>query len=294
MRTVFFGKDGLLRSGWRFSFFLFAYLFVAGILIAAIMAGLSAMYGEEAGAGYLPLLLPFAASALVAIVLGWGAGRIFEDLSFASLGLSLSRRGLADLALGSVIGTAAIGCAVLIGAIGGGLRFELNTASSRASIAASLAFTLVIFAVGALSEEALFRGYLLQTLVRSRLAWLGVILTSVLFALAHNTNPSANVLSTVNTGIAGVWFALAYLKTRNLWFPLGIHLAWNWLQGPVLGINVSGMSQFSLDPLLRAADSGPVLLTGGDYGIEGGIACTVALLIALGVVYFLPVKPRSS
>src|SRR5205085_10829516 len=116
----------------------------------------------------------------------------------------------------------------------------------------------------------------------------GVVFTSMLFSAAHNANPSANWVSAFNTLLAGFWFAVAYLKFRNIWFPLGIHLMWNWLQGPVFGINVSGLSEFSPDPIMRATDKGPAILTGGNYGIEGGVACTIAIAISIGIVWFLP------
>jgi hypothetical protein len=77
-----------------------------------------------------------------------------------------------------------------------------------------------------------------------------------------------------------VWLAIAYLKTRNLWFPLGLHWAWNWTMGAVLGLPVSGIEALTPYPLLRATDLGPAWLTGGSYGIEGGAACTVALIIS--------------
>ncbi len=170
------------------------------------------------------------------------------------------------------------------------MTFTVNTASSSSAIGWTLVSTLAIFVAGAASEETLFRGYLLQTFARSRIAWIGVVVTSLLFAFAHNNNPSANPLALANTLLAGVWFAAAYFKTRDLWFPFGVHLAWNWLQGPFFGINVSGIAEFSPDPVLRAIDSGPAWLTGGSYGIEGGIACTIALIISTGLIYFLPIR----
>jgi membrane protease YdiL (CAAX protease family) len=174
--------------------------------------------------------------------------------------------------------------------IGRGITFTVNTTSAGSAIASTLLTSLLIMAAGAASEEALFRGYLLQTFARSRLAWIGVVITSLLFAFAHNDNPSANPLALANTVLAGGWFAAAYFKTSDLWFPFGIHLTWNWLQGPFFGINVSGIAEFSPDPVLKAIDSGPAWLTGGSYGVEGGIACTIALIISTGLIYLLPIR----
>jgi hypothetical protein len=133
--------------------------------------------------------------------------------------------------------------------------------------------------VAALAEEAAFRGYPLQTLTRSGLMWLGVLLTSVPFGFAHLLNP--NVVPGVtfaNTALAGVWLAAAYLKTRSLWFPLGVHWGWNLSLGWLFGLPVSGGRLVSTS-FLRGDDIGPAWLTGGDYGIEGGAACTVALIV---------------
>jgi hypothetical protein len=77
----------------------------------------------------------------------------------------------------------------------------------------------------------------LQTLSRAHLAWLGVLLTSVPFALIHLWNPHVvRGVTFTNTALAGVWLALAYLRTRSLWLPLGIHWSWNWALGSIFGL----------------------------------------------------------
>jgi len=132
----------------------------------------------------------------------------------------------------------------------------------------------------------LFRGYPLQTLARANLAWLGVVLTSVPFAAVHLANPNVVPGFTfVNTALAGVWLAIAYLRTRSLWLPFGLHWSWNWTQASLLGLPVSGINRVAPAPVLRAFNAGPDWLTGGAYGIEGGAACTVALLVSIVIVW---------
>jgi len=94
-----------------------------------------------------------------------------------------------------------------------------------------------------------------------------------------NNPNSTGVFPFINTALAGVWLAIAFLRTRTLWFPLGVHWAWNWALGSLFGLPVSGLTDLAPNPLLRGIDSGPAWLTGGSYGIEGGLACTVALII---------------
>jgi len=86
-----------------------------------------------------------------------------------------------------------------------------------------------------------------------------------------------------NTALAGIWLAAAYLRTRSLWLPLGVHWSWNWALGWFFGLPISGINLVS-NPLLQGQDSGPKWLTGGTYGIEGGVACTISLAI---VTFFL-------
>lgn len=292
MRRVFIDGHGRIRSGWRAALFLIAFLFVSYYLIQGALIVLAQLPFGGSAAGFLPLVLPFSIATVTTILLGWLFGKKLDGVPFRALGCSFSKGWLKHLAIGCVIGSAAFASAVLIAVMAGGMALTLNRDSSTSAIAATLLTTLIIFVAGAASEETLFRGYLLQTFLRSNAVFIGVGFTSLLFALAHNGNPDASRMSLLNTLIAGVSFAAAYLKTRDLWFPFGVHLAWNWLQGPVFGINVSGIAQFSPDPVMRATDIGPAWLTGGSYGIEGGVACTFALIISIGLIHFLPgIKP---
>jgi hypothetical protein len=108
------------------------------------------------------------------------------------------------------------------------------------------------------------------------------------FGAIHSRNPSVSTLAVSNTMLAGLWFGIAYLKTRDLWFVWGLHLIWNWMQGAFFGIEVSGMTNLVSASLLREIDSGPVWLTGESYGVEGGIVTTIAIIVSTVAIYFLP------
>jgi uncharacterized protein len=82
----------------------------------------------------------------------------------------------------------------------------------------------------------------------------------------------------MNTALAGLWLALAYWRTRSLWLPFGLHWGWNWTMGGVLGSPISGIREITPEPLLRFEDAGPAWIGGGEYGFEGGAACTLVLL----------------
>ncbi|MBV9241629.1 MAG: CPBP family intramembrane metalloprotease [Acidobacteria bacterium] len=267
--------------------------FVAFALLGVLVIGLVESLLNPSGtpdkrATPTEIAVPAAISTVLALVLGWGCARLFEKLPFRSLGAAFTRRWLLHFGAGWLVGGIAFAIALMTATVSGGIHLSLNRLSSENDITTTLLSTLAVLAVGAASEESLFRGYLLQTLLRSGHVQFAVAGSAFLFASVHFANPDFSGLSWFNTLVAGVWFAVAYLKTRDLWFPFGIHFAWNWLQGPVFGISISGIAGFGSAPLMRATDTGPAWLTGGNYGIEGGLACTFALILSTILVWYMP------
>jgi membrane protease YdiL (CAAX protease family) len=158
---------------------------------------------------------------------------------------------------------------------------RLNLAAGADSVLKTVLFSSLAFIWFAAAEEVMFRGYALQTMTRAGYAWIGILLTSLAFAVAHLGNPNVSPFFTfTNTALAGVWLGLAYWKTRSLWFPLGLHWAWNWTMGSLVGLPVSGITEIAPAPLFQTTLHGPQWLTGGAYGVEGGVACTVAIVLS--------------
>ncbi len=281
MRQVFLNEVGRLRSGWRVLLFGFAFFAILLLIATFLWIGyviFSSVGGPPVPYGAVLADLLFRINILVAALgAGYLCARLFEGLPWRSLGMTFHQGWLRDLLIGCAIGFAALTVAVGIATAFGGLRFSLG--SSALGMIRSLGGSAVLLFVAALAEEALFRGYPLQTLTRARLAVFALLLTSVPFGLSHLDNPNAIPFATfANTALAGIWLGVAYLRTRSLWFPLGVHWAWNWALGGVFGLPISGKNLIS-NPLLRGNDVGPAWLTGGAYGIEGGVACTIALVI---------------
>ena len=284
--TIFFNEFGRLRSGWRFA--AFAAVFIAvSIVLTTVAYTLAVGTSSDVRPTTVFLLLNGILSLIAALAIGYLCAKVLERLPFSSLGASFERHWLRNLAIGLAVGISTFALAAAIGIVSGGLKFSLSSAPPS-EILWTLGLTFLVFAAAAAFEEALFRGYILQTFVRSDLALFGVVLTSLLFATVHNGNPAASPLSWLNTFIAGVWFAVAYLKARDLWLPFGLHLAWNWAQGSIFGVEVSGLTDLVKAPLMREIDTGPAWLTGGNYGIEGGVITTAAIVLSTIALYFLP------
>lgn len=288
--NIFIDRSNRPRSGWRFGIFTLLLVPITGAIAAAsypIVSGWSQRTGTS-----LELLSVMLGSVLMlvpAIGVGWFCGWKLEGLPFRALGAWFTNRWLGHFGLGCVFGGLTLLLAVLAAAAGGGLSFRFNYEADSASIMETLAVSMLLFAIAAAAEEAMFRGYPLQTFARSGYAWFAIAMTSLFFGLAHLSNPGVNLISTANTILAGIWFGVAYLKTRDLWFVWGLHLVWNWIQGAVFGIEVSGLTDITRSPLLREIDTGPAWLTGGIYGLEGGVACTIALIVSSIAINFVPI-----
>jgi uncharacterized protein len=286
--NFFINEEGHLRSGWRLAIFAVAFLVCTQLSQALLLAGLTVVLhrslSDLLGSNW-SFVAGHGAILISATVVAWGCGALLEELPFRALGCSPHRGWLRNLGIGSAFGAATLFLAALLATTTRGIHFSFDPAGVG-PISQTLAVSTLLFVFAAAAEEMLFRGYPLQTFTRANLAWLGVLLTSVPFAAVHLNNPHAVPGFTfVNTALAGVWLAVAYLRTRSLWLPLALHWSWNWAQSSLLGLPVSGIERIAPAPLLHAMNAGPDWLTGGAYGIEGGAACTVALLISTLIIW---------
>ncbi len=213
-------------------------------------------------------LLPVLLSAW--IVLRWIDHRPFSDLGF-------SWRGMDFL------------CGLLVILILFGVGFSVSMAMGVVTVTGfhwntgDLACSFLFFVLVSLTEEIMVRGYVLGRLLHTRLnKFVSLGISSLLFSLMHIFNPNVAFLPLLNIFLAGLFLGASYLYTRNLWFPISLHLFWNWIQGPVLGYNVSGQAIGESALSIGMPDQN--ILNGGAFGFEGSAVCTVLLVIATGLI----------
>ena len=189
--------------------------------------------------------------------------------SLAAIGLRLDLTWAREALYGAALGIALILLVTGLIAVTGGVRFSLDPARSLGA----LTMGAWVFAWAVLLEELLFRGFVFQRLVDGIGAWPALVAMAVLFALAHWDNPGmdgATVMwATIDTALGAILLGLAYLRTRQLALPIGIHFGWNWAQGALLGFDVSGFDQAGW--LLPELLGKPQWLTGGTFGPEASI-----------------------
>jgi uncharacterized protein len=235
-----------------------------------------------------------AATLAAAVLAGWLCLRLLESRPPGALGFAWRPDTPRELVAGFAIGGGSLLAVALLLVAVGWLRYEPAYGSGSGYLA-TLGWYLVLLAPAAAAEEALFRGYPFQVLVR----WLGPVaavgVLSLLFALAHAGNPHVEAAGLLNVFLAGVMLSVAYLRTGSLWFATAVHLGWNWTMAGPLDLPVSGLDWFPT-PLYDAVDHGPDWVTGGAFGPEGGAAATLAfgLALALVVVWTGRTPPRAA
>jgi membrane protease YdiL (CAAX protease family) len=191
------------------------------------------------------------------------------------LGLFIAPRMAArEFAIGIAWGIVLIGsCAILIV-----LSTNVRHAPGRGFPWLEL---MTIFVPAAVHEELLFRGYPFQKLLQWNRAF-AYLFVAFVFAALHVGNTAVTFLGLTNVFLGGVLLGLAYEGTRHLWFPIGLHLAWNLMSGPVLGHEVSGYTGEAT--LFVERGGGLWWLTGGNFGIEGSVCMTAVELAAIAVL----------
>ena len=233
--------------------------------------------------GFYPFVTSTLGTFAAAAVANTLAVRIYERGRLADIGLGWSVASRRNLSFGMLGG---IGAGLVVVVIPLALRrADLERVPNEHFQWPSLLFVSILLLFGAVGEEMLFRGYGFQVLVKGIGAFATILPVSVLFGLAHSQNLNFSLLALVNTILWGVVLGYAYLRSGNLWLPIGLHFGWNWAL-PLLGVNLSG---FTMDVTGYAMHwKIGERWSGGAYGPEGGLLTTA---VVIGLFCFVAKAP---
>lgn len=205
--------------------------------------------------------------------------RFIEKRKLSTLGFRKSgavKEYLAGVVVGTVIFSAAVGICLVTGA----LTFEGFCQNISWGY---IALFFVGFLLQGMSEEVTFRGYFAVSLSRRVPIAVAIIISSIAFACAHLGNNGISALAFVNLTLFGVFAAVYMIKRGNIWGACAIHSLWNFVQGNLYGISVSGMED--METIMKMSPvSSKTLINGGDFGLEGGLAVTIVLVIGIAVM----------
>ena len=234
---------------------------------------------------WMELLSLFSTAAATVIVILYCTK--IEKRSLASMGFRKHNFFLEYL-YGAIAGIVSISIAAVAGILSGAYSF---------SFAEPKIWWLLLFLLGfilqGMSEEVMCRGYLMNSMSRKTPVLVCVLLTSLMFALMHFANPGFGWLPFINLLLSGISFAVFMLKRGNIWGACAMHTFWNFYQGPIFGISVSGTgcTEHSVFTAAVSSAENMGIWTGGDFGIEGGLCVTIAEVLTLLFVLF--VLPKS-
>jgi len=214
------------------------------------------------------------------IVAGWITTKWIEHRPPALLGMNFWPSSVKEFLVGVSIGVANFSVVLVILALLG--EVSMRWSGIAANDLDIFGFYFAVYLLFAMIEEVINRGYLFQTLCEGIGKAKAAVIISLIFSLIHIFNPEFSILAGVFLFVHGLLYAIAYLKTRSLWTPIGLHIAWNFAQGPIAGMQVSGTSVESSFFLTEAG--GPDVLTGGSFGIEGGLVAIIISVIILLVI----------
>jgi membrane protease YdiL (CAAX protease family) len=217
------------------------------------------------------------------------AMRIYEGGRLWQIGFPWNRAAARNIGLG-LVGGAGSAILVMVVPLASRAAAIVPLADSAANVRTLLYVTVMLF-FGAAGEEMLFRGYGFQILLRNFGPYATILPVGVLFAALHTTNPHASALGLVNTAGFGMIFGYAFLRSRDLWLPIGLHFAWN-VTLPLFGANVSGIT-IRVTSYVLQWKAGPVW-SGGEYGPEASLLTSAVLFALFAFVRMAPVRRQEN
>lgn len=271
--------EGRPRAFFRILFFIFLYLIAAA----------SSIFFKADWLGSLSI-------SVFTFLVYWISLRYIDRRPWQQGGLILSKKWLVEFLAGTGIAAFVMALIFVIEWQAGYLQIT-GFAWSKKTLAGwlfpFLSYLCIMLSVG-FYEEVASRGYLLRNMAEGfttkngaprQAALLAVFLSSAIFGMAHAWNPNSSAFAVANIVLAGIMLAIPFIITDRLALPIGIHFAWNFVQGGVFGFPVSGMINHS--SLIRIKQMGPEWFTGGAFGPEGGVLgiAGIVLIILLSIIF---------
>ncbi len=278
---MFKNHSGQVRAGWLIAPAFAAMLFAQQLF--ALPGVFLLFFTEAPSSGYQDVLTALDAHPWVFLLMQGGGTvggilitfllwRFINKGTIKQLGF---RGSLNDLWFGLFLGALSI-TLIFIALMATANVTLLNSWSNPQFSQYTITFLILFILVGVF-EELFFRGYIMSTMAtRGNKKWVIYVVSAVIFSLAHMANPNVSLIGLVNIAFVGILFAYMFDATKSLWLPIGYHITWNYFQGNVFGFAVSGIAPngiYSVEVV-----EGRDWLTGGAFGLEGGMLATVLIL----------------
>lgn len=214
-------------------------------------------------------------SLLITLLLIWVFMRYIDKQHFIKLGFQINNR-FKDFLYGILLGFSIMFVAFLIllfleQITFTGFNFDINR----------ILVLILLFVVGSVYEEVIFRGYVLKNLLETFNPIKALFISSLFFSIIHGSNPNVTILGLSNIFLAGFFLGTSYIFTKNLWFPVALHFSWNFFQS-IFGFRVSGLDFYSLIEFDIIENN---FLNGGEFGFESSILSNAILVLSTLLIW---------
>ncbi|MBU3135512.1 CPBP family intramembrane metalloprotease [Clostridium gasigenes] len=294
---IFKNKYSEVRSGWKISLtfiMMIALTIITSIIVGIVFMGIEMdKNGGDINAATLAIQSNQMHFVIMAIfqnicVIGtvFVVWKIFEKKKIKYMGITniipkegFSQNGYKELGVGLALGAVTITIVAVVLLLIGSVKLVNPITSPRFS--SNLIIGLLAFIAVGFGEEIFGRGYCMSVLKQTRNKWVVLIVSSIIFSAMHLGNAEIGVLPLINIFLIGIAFGYMFMKSSNIWMPIGFHITWNYFQGYIWGFQVSGNVVDGMYQLKTVKDS---ILNGGAFGAEGGLMVTFVILLTIGFV----------
>jgi membrane protease YdiL (CAAX protease family) len=264
------------QSLWTVIWKSFAFMLIWGITLAFFIIPFQAKLKQAEQTTPAQARLYFESVSLITMILAaYILVSFVEKRPFYTLGFEKAHI-LRDISLGTVIGSLWLAASIGILWLGGWI-------SPQKSVPISLPIVMlagIALFINVITQEIMVRSYIFQTVQTHFGVIAAVIVSSLLFAVFHAGAIKGSWLAALNVFCAGLLFGVAYVVTKNLWLPIAIHFAWNFVVDPVLGLSLGAQNPFRVNWKFLTLN-GSSLFTGGAFGLEGSLVVTATTIVAI-------------
>lgn len=289
---IFKNKYSEVRSGWKIalSYIITMILIIISSIIISIVfltpevarnGGdiTAATLAIESNKFYFPITIIIQNILLVSgSFIVW---KIFEKKSIREMGIPNIKSGYKELGGGLILGAITISIVAIFLLLIGSVKLVNPITSPRITI--DLLIGIVAFIAVGFGEEIFGRAYCMSVLKQTRNKWIILIVSSIIFAAMHLGNSAIGIIPLINLFLIGIAFGYMFMKSSNIWMPIGFHISWNYFQGYIWGFEVSGNVVDGMYKIQTVNDS---ILNGGAFGAEGGLVVTVITIL---IIYFVSI-----
>ncbi|SHH94806.1 CPBP family intramembrane glutamic endopeptidase [Clostridium grantii] len=293
MANIFKNKDNQVRSGWKI-LITFATIFISSLIVSMIFGivytiKIMASYGGNINPMEIEEMIVSndfintsmnilqTVITILGVILFW---KVFDKRPIKDLGLTNPFKSIKKLSGGLFFGIISITLVFVVLLLSG--QIQVVNKFSEPNFTKWIIIDLFLFILVGINEEFFARGYCMTVLKQTKNKWVIILVPALIFSGMHLLNPNKSYLGLANIFLVGILFAIMFLKSGNLWMPIGYHITWNYFQGTIYGMNVSGLD---IHGIYSTKVLSPNIMNGGAFGPEGGLIATAVII--LGIIYMV-------